>query len=176
MGPARDNPIVLVIGVGNSFRSDDGVGPRIARSIAAMNLPGVEVREESGEGASLMDTWHGFARVFLIDATSSGRPPGTALRFDAATTPIPAELFHYSTHAFSVAEAVEMARALGELPPRLVLYGIEGETFAAGQALSEPVNAAIDDVVRRLCNEISGVESPNAATSPGGSSSRDGEG
>jgi hydrogenase maturation protease len=36
--PAGD---FLVIGYGNTLRRDDGVGPRVAEAVAAMNLPGV---------------------------------------------------------------------------------------------------------------------------------------
>jgi hydrogenase maturation protease len=62
--------------------------------------------------------------------------------------------FHYSTHAFSVAEAVELARALGELPPKLVLYGIEGKNFDCGIGLSSEVEKATEEIVRRIEDEL----------------------
>ena len=61
--------------------------------------------------------------------------------FDAGNSPIPSDFFNYSTHAFSVAEAVELARALNKLPTRLLIYGIEGVDFSAGIGLTEAVQS-----------------------------------
>ena len=85
----------------------------------------------------------------LVDAVRSGAPPGTIHRLDARAGPVPTGFFHYSTHAFSVAEAVELARSLDQLPPHLIVYGIEGEKFAAGVGLSLVVEQAVETVVER---------------------------
>ncbi len=61
-----------------------------------------------------------------------------------------------STHSFGVAEAVELARALGRLPARIVVFGIEGRDFAQGEGLSPDVDAAVDEVVRRVTEEAMG--------------------
>jgi hydrogenase maturation protease len=47
------------------------------------------------------------------------------------------------THAFGLAAAVELARALQRLPRRLVLVGVEGAEFEAGAALTPPVVRAV---------------------------------
>ena len=150
-------PDTLVIGLGNEFRGDDGVGRVVARRLREAAMPGVTVREESGEGAALMDAWKDAAAVILVDAVQSGAAPGTIHRLDATRTPVPSRFFHYSTHAFSVAEAVELARALGQLPPRLILYGIEGRDFTAGERLSREVAAAVDELLPRIMQEIQSV-------------------
>lgn len=150
----------LILGVGNPYRSDDGVGVAVARRLRAQAPASITIREASGEGAALMQAWKGFARVLVIDAVHSGADPGTIHRLDARAAPIPSRFFHYSTHAFSVAEAVEMARALDELPPYLVLYGIEGATFEAGEGFSAEVEKAAEAVIPRVLAEISdeGIE------------------
>lgn len=144
----------LIIGVGNSYRTDDGVGPLVVRRLAAMNLPGVVVREESGEGAALMESWKDADHVIVIDAVSSGSPPGTIHRIDAHTQSVPASFFHYSSHAFGVAEAIEMARALDRLPAHLVLFGTEGKDFGAGFGLSAEVDGAAEEVLKMVAQEI----------------------
>jgi Ni,Fe-hydrogenase maturation factor len=53
-----------------------------------------------------------------------------------------------------VAEAVELARALKRLPPRLVVYGIEGRSFSAGVELSAEVEQAAAVVVARVLDEM----------------------
>jgi hydrogenase maturation protease len=118
-------PSVLVIGIGNEFRGDDAVGLLAARDVEALRLPGVRVLESRGDGARLMRLWKDFTTVMLIDAVHSGSPPGTLHRLDASHNPIPARFLCTSSHQFGVAEAVETARALGELPEHLIVFGVE---------------------------------------------------
>ncbi len=108
----------------------------------------VSVSEASGEGAALMAAWQGAETVILIDAVHSGAAPGTLHRFDAHRHPLPAGLFRHSTHAFGV------ARTLGQLPPRLVVYGIEGESFRAGRGLSAAVEQALAGLIDHVRQEL----------------------
>jgi hydrogenase maturation protease len=160
--PPPNDRAVLVLGLGNVYRGDDGVGCHIARELMDEALA-ADVREASGEGAALMDAWRSFEHVFLVDAVHSGGAPGTIHRLDAHAAPIPSQFFHYSTHAFSVAEAVEMARALDELPPRLIIYGIEGGTYESGAPLSPAVAEAAGVVAARLREEIQTLTTPSHA-------------
>lgn len=145
---------ILILGVGNPYRSDDGVGMAVTHRLRERGVPGIRVVEQSGEGAELMEAWKDSSTVFVIDAVSSGAKAGTIHRLDAARDPIPKQFFHYSTHAFSVAEAVELARALGKLPPRLIIYGIEGKKFEAGVGLSPDVAKAARLVAEKIIMEI----------------------
>jgi hydrogenase maturation protease len=144
----------LVIGLGNDYRSDDAVGRVVARKLGAESLDGVRILEESGEGAVLMDAWQGPDFVILIDAVHCGAEPGTIYRIDVRAEEIPRSFFHYSTHAFSLAEAVELAHALGQLPPRLVIYGIEGKNFESGIGLSPEITTAAEEAARRIKAEL----------------------
>ena len=156
--PERASPEVdggrrLVIGVGNVFRCDDAVGIVIARRFREKCVD-VCVAEASGEGASLMAIWRADDDVVIVDAVRSGAKPGVIHRLDAHAEPIPSAFFNYSTHAFSVAEAIEMARALETLPRTLVVYGVEGARFEAGDAMSDAVAGAVDEVVGRVAAEL----------------------
>ncbi len=144
----------LIIGLGNEYRSDDAAGLLVARRLQAIAGKIVAVLEQSGEGAALMEAWQDAERVILIDAVRSGATAGTIHRLDAQAQPIPQQFFHYSTHAFSIAEAIELARALNRLPPCLIVYGIEGKTFAAGLTLSTEVASAVEEVTRRILVEL----------------------
>lgn len=145
----------MVIGVGNEYRGDDGAGRRVARALAALDLPGIEVRESSGESLSLMELWDGADKLFLVDAVQAGAEPGTVHRFEAGAEPLPAEFVQQcSTHALSLAEAVEMARSLDRLPPAVVVYGIEGLSFEHGNQLTPTVARAADEAFEQLRKEL----------------------
>jgi hydrogenase maturation protease len=145
---------LLIIGIGNAYRGDDAVGLAAARKLKEEGLPGLVVIEESGDGAALMELWKDAEAVIVVDAIQSGAEPGTVHRFDAHARPIPTELFRCSTHAFGLAEAIELARALDQLPPRLMVYGIEGKHFEAGMGLSSEVERAAEDVVEQVGQEL----------------------
>ena len=144
----------LIIGLGNEYRRDDAVGLVVARRLKEAAPEPVRVLEESGEAAALMESWRDADTVILIDAVHSGAKPGTLHRLDAHAGPIAKKFFRFSTHAFGVAEAVELARALGRLPPRLIVYGVEGKSFEAGVGLSPEVEAATQEVVERVLGEL----------------------
>jgi hydrogenase maturation protease len=137
----------LVIGIGNRFRSDDAVGPLIADRLAAAGIPAIE---HGGDGPGLIEAWGDHETVILVDAMKSVAPAGTIRRIDAQAEPVPAGLFHYSTHQLGLAEAIEMARTLDRLPPRLIIYGIEGVAFNFGETLSPAVGEALDAVCNRI--------------------------
>lgn len=149
---------IKIIGVGNVYRGDDGAGIVVARALRERVLPGVVVEEASGEGSALMQAWQDADVVFLVDAVRAQARPGTIYRLDAHAERLPTDFFHYSTHAFSVAEAVELGRTLGQLPPHLLVYGIEGETYDAGVGLSPNVLGAVDQVVTRIVDDIEALE------------------
>lgn len=144
----------LLIGVGNEFRQDDGIGLAIVRQLKSQLPPEITTIEASGEGVALMEAWQGFDRIYLVDAVASGSPPGTIHRIDAQQQSVPTQFFNYSTHAFSVAEAVELARSLGQLPPQVVLFGMEGERFRMGVGFSDAVTQAIPQLLEQIMREL----------------------
>jgi hydrogenase maturation protease len=75
-------------------------------------------------------------------------------RLDATDEPLPATLSAASTHTLGVGEAIELARALGRLPERIVVYGIEAESITAGPELTLSVARAVDEAVERLLEEL----------------------
>lgn len=140
---------LLILGVGNALRSDDGVGPFVAARLAAAGLP---ARAHEGDGTGIIDAMGGVTVLVLVDATRTGAAPGTRVTLDARAAALPADFFHYSTHRFGLAEAVETARALDLLPPQVIVHGIEGAAFGPGETLSAPAAKAAGALVEDLRN------------------------
>ena len=153
-GAAAVNLPVLVIGVGNADRGDDAVGLHVARALTARRLPGVVVTEAGGDALGLLDVWQGAAGVVLIDAAAPDGAPGRIHRLEATTEALPRELRLGSSHAFGLAEAVELARGLKRLPPWLVVYAIEADDCCIGAPLSHAVAAAVAPVVAQVEAEL----------------------
>jgi hydrogenase maturation protease len=143
---------VVAVGIGNAYRSDDGAGIAVAERLRE-EADGVEVVTCEQEPLRLLDSWNGADLALVVDAVSSGAEPGTVHRFDATERAVPARVFRGSTHALGVGDAIELARTLGRLPGRVLVYGIEGETFTAGDRLSPAVAAAVEPLVSELREE-----------------------
>ena len=145
----------VIVGIGHERRGDDAIGLLVARRLADSPADNLRVIEHGGDGMDLLFAWEGADRVVLIDAVVSGGEPGLVHRLDASHEALPAALFSStSTHALGLAEAVGLGRSLGRLPPRVIVYGIEGACFDTGSTPTEPVLGAVDEVVRRIREEI----------------------
>ena len=144
---------IRIIGLGNEFRGDDAVGLMAARRVRQTIGDRAEVIEAEMVGVDLIDLMKGAGAVILIDAARSGQSPGIIHRLDVTAGPIEVRMFPHSSHALGISEALELARAMGVLPPKVIVYGIEAGNTEAGQALSSPVAEAMDEVVRRVVQE-----------------------
>jgi hydrogenase maturation protease len=145
----------LVIGLGSVDRGDDAVGPEVARAVAAGVLPEVRVIEHE-DPTALLDLWAGHDPVVVVDAVCSNGPAGAVhvLETGEGTPPLPQRAWSGAgrggTHAFGLAAAVELARALHRLPPRLVVIGVEAASFEYGAPLTAPVAAAVPVAAARV--------------------------
>ena len=149
-----DRP-VLVIGVGNRLRGDDGASWGVVRRLRERGTQiRIEVNEQLCEPNDLIEAWQGRDAVVLVDTMRSGEPPGTIRRFDVTSEPLPARLRgSVSTHGFGLHEAIELGRALHRLPRRVIVFAVEGRHFEAGATPSGEVEAAVAPLARAVLRE-----------------------
>jgi hydrogenase maturation protease len=147
---------VVVIGVGNEYRTDDGTGPAVLGMLRGVVPAGVALVLSDGEATSLLEAWAGAATAIVVDAVAGGpAAPGTLHRLDVSADPgpLPAER-GTSSHDLGVGSAVALARALGRMPARLIVHGIQGADFRHGDALSPPVAARMGDLANAVLADI----------------------
>lgn len=146
-------PSILIIGVGNEYRGDDGIGILAARELSKRLTTEARIIESPCGAADLVETWKQYRTVIIIDAAQSGAPPGTIHRLDARTSTMPLQFCHCSSHAFGLSDTIQLARVMEWLPPNLIVYGVERKEFFDGSILSEEVAQAIPILVDRVCSE-----------------------
>ena len=144
----------VVIGVGNSWAGDDAAGVHVARLLRDHVPDGVTVAEHEGEPTALLDAWERAGLAIVVDATFGGGPAGAVRVLDATHEPLPAGFTGTSTHAFSLAQAIELGRALGGLPERLVVVGVEGDSFEAGAPLGPAVSGALGQAAAQVLSVL----------------------
>lgn len=144
---------VRVVGVGNASRGDDAVGPAVAAEVAVRVDPDIEVVVSSTDPSRLIDRFGSAELVVLIDAMAGHPRPGAVEVFDAGEEPLPTSLDTTSSHGTGVSAAVELARALGRLPNRLMVVGVAGSRFE-GVGLTHEVEYAVEDAVQAVLEVV----------------------
>ncbi|WP_073949140.1 hydrogenase maturation protease [Streptomyces kebangsaanensis] len=145
---------VVVIGVGNVFRRDDGAGPAVVEALRDRVPGGTVLAVSDGEPGRMLDLWHGSDTVVVVEAVR-GRParPGrlhTLSVAEAAANPRSSA----STHALGLGECFALAEALGRLPRELVVHAVEVSDVELGTGLSGPVRSALPELVDRAAATV----------------------
>ncbi|MHB9864142.1 hydrogenase maturation protease [Streptomyces sp. YIM S03343] len=146
---------IAVVGVGNEFRRDDGVGWAVAARLRERTLPpDTVVATCDGDPGRLIGLWEDAALAIVVDAAHAH--PGTPgrvhrLELDSGHLAPPSSS---STHGLGLGEAVELAGVLGLLPERLVVYAVEGADGDFGTGLTPAVEAAVEPLAGAVEEEI----------------------
>jgi hydrogenase maturation protease len=144
---------VLVAGVGNILRSDDGWGVEVARRLLDRGgLPaGVEVADFGIRGVHLAyQLLDGYAGLLLVDVVHRDGPPGTLYRLEhtlAEADPTGVALDGHDMSPDVVLGLLrELAMATGVPDPvgRVLVLGCEPADLGDGIGLSAPVAAAVE--------------------------------
>ncbi|WP_018601076.1 hydrogenase maturation protease [Mycobacterium sp. 155] len=143
---------VLVIGIGNAFRSDDGIGLAVAAEIARHRMPGVHVMTDIGDPGSMLDAWVGADLAIVVDAVISSA--GTTGRVRRWTPGEDREPPVVSSHMLGLAQAYSLGEALGRLPRRLVVFTVDIANVSHGDTLTPAVAAAVPRVVDAVRAEL----------------------
>lgn len=153
---------VLLMGIGNAHRNDDGAGLAVVGALRDRLPEGLAeravVRLGAPDAAALVEAWGDAALAVIVDAVASGAAPGTVHRLEAGDwdglgARLPARP-QGSTHGLGLGEAIALGRALGRMPRRLVVFGIEGTDFGHGERLSPPVLAALPAATECVLREL----------------------
>jgi hydrogenase maturation protease len=149
----------VLIGVGNSFRRDDGIGPALAAAIGELDLPGVSVIVSDGEPSRLLDDWSGARLAVVVDAVR--RDGGVAGQIHrhcvtdgllVADSSAPAG--SASTHGLGIDEAIQLAQVMGRMPERLVVFAVEAADIGYGEHLSQPVSVSLPALTQAVLAEL----------------------
>jgi len=142
---------LLVVGVGNPSRGDDGIGPAVVDAISARaDLAGVKTVVAAGDLSDLVVTWGPDDDVVIVDAMIGGGPPGTIRTVDGLRDPLPVPDRPLSSHGFGLVDALELARLLGRLPRTLTIVAVELDGIDTFTPLTDPVRGAVDDVIATI--------------------------
>ncbi len=140
----------LLLGIGNRFRSDDGLGSYVVRQINKKKIAGIDARELNGDFTNIIDILRDYQELFVVDACISGKQIGSYHVLDYKKKGLPTEWSQCSTHGLGIAEGLQLASNLGVLPEKVTVYAIEAKNFDPGNQPSPEVLEAADRVINEI--------------------------
>jgi hydrogenase maturation protease len=152
----------VVIGIGNPYRRDDGLGPALAEAIGRLNRAGVSAVVADGEPSQLLDAWAGAPLAVVVDAVlCAPSAPGLIHRTELAASSAGARAGGIgvattaaSTHGLGIPDAVRLAEALDRMPRRLVVFAVEAADIGFGHGLSPAVAACLPELTEAVLAEL----------------------
>ncbi len=132
---------ILILGYGNPGRSDDGLGPLLAETVAGWGIDGVDAAWDYQlnieHAAELART---DLALFADAALEAPEPFGL-------TKLAPSNATHFSTHSMPPAAVLETCRtAWGRTPPSFVM-ALRGESFEMGEGLSDKAASRLEQAL-----------------------------
>ena len=141
---------ILVIGIGNPLRCDDGVGPYIADCIEAKGLNDVKVWVTQQLQVEDLAAMLEFKRVILVDASLAG----PLLDFHPVKKTGDQTLS--SSHHLSAETFVNLASSIYHKDLHMHLCSIKGDSFDVGDKISPDVLQRAQDAVELICSSLKG--------------------
>lgn len=136
----------LVIGLGNRWRGDDGIGAQVIDQLRKVNLTGVDLRDCPGDNMDLINSWQDRDITYVVDACRDPKlVDGTLLTIENACTDNSrlAQLRHpTSSHVLDLQQAIALSQVLDKAPQQLTVFAIAASSFQTGTGPQPVVQAA----------------------------------
>lgn len=156
MGQVRKSvPRILILGIGNTIMSDDGVGAKVVQELQREYRFPTEVDVVDGGtlGLSLLPLLEGRSHVIVIDAVETGKQPGFCVRLVGEELPSALET-KLSPHQMGLKDLLAAAQLLGHPLPELVLIGVQPKSLAVGAELTAEVHLQVETMKGAVLKEL----------------------
>lgn len=136
----------IIIGVGNPFRRDDGIGIAVIEQLRLQKSTAFDIYDGGTDGLALLDVVGQYSEAIIIDAVNMGADPGCVKVFVPAEALIQIKNEALSTHGFGLAEMLKFCELLN-IHTNIRIIGIQPKDIDFGEGLSDEVRAAIPTIL-----------------------------
>lgn len=145
----------VVVGIGDIYRQDDGIGPRIIEELQTGEIQSVDYATYGSDVFSLLDIENDYSTIMVIDAVNMGEPPGTVRLFHAQETTWKLHPPLCSTHGFGLAEILELLSSINH-KTSIKIIGIQPEQVSYENNMSQTLQKqwpTIIETVKMMINQ-----------------------
>lgn len=146
----------IVIGLGNTLMSDEGVGVRVVQRLSdfASDFPMVDFVDAGTGGVSILHLIRGKDKAVFIDCARMGEKAGGIRKFMPKELKSTKVLVHQSLHEGDLIKIIDMAKQLGQCPAEIIIFGIEPQVVKPGRELSRTLADRLDEYVTMVRKEL----------------------
>ena len=146
---------ILVLGIGNVLLTDEGIGVRALNELERRYTypENVELLDGGTAGIELLRHIRNRDYLIIIDAMKFNQEPGTVTRVEGNDVPA-AFRTRISPHQLGLSDLLAAAMLTDELPPNLVLFGVEPENLDIGLDLTDTVEASVEKLTGAIIDEL----------------------
>lgn len=144
----------VIIGIGNTIKSDDGVGVAAVRYLRGRVPEGVELVEGSVYCADLFTFIEGRRKAIFVDGIDAGEKPGDIFRFSPDDVRDRKPAVPMSVHDFGVYDLISTARLMDQCPEDVTIFAVQVKNVEMGEGLSEEVSAALPRLSELILEEL----------------------
>jgi len=149
-----------VIGLGNQYMRDDGIGLEVATELKRHDLGSqVLVYDYQALDLSLLWEFPGASKVIFVDAFKSGVTPGTISRHVITANKDPL-IQMPSMHALQLYDVFDLASQAGLLSCPVIIIGVEPKDCSVGEGLTDELLAALPRLVDEVIKELGLPQQP----------------
>ena len=147
---------IIVLGIGNPLMADEGIGCRIIECFLAQaeKYPSVDFVDAGTGGMSVLHLIANRKKAIVIDCAYMEMEPGAIKKFQSDEVKTIKKLAHLSLHETDIIKVINLAKMLGQYPKQLIIFGIEPHTIEPQPALSNTLNAKINDYLTAITDEL----------------------
>ena len=163
--PKSADPQILVAGIGNRLRGDDGFGPRVIDLLALRRLPeSVEARDFGTAGLTIATELSDYDVAIFLDAAESEGEPGSLqisrIEVEAGIDDS-AELARLTLHEVGLEGLLKFSKSIGTLPDKVYLIGCKPKVLVPTLELSPEVEAAVEEAASMVMDTVGRLLSEN---------------
>jgi hydrogenase maturation protease len=158
MGKRRKipDPSIIVLGIGNLLRRDDGIGVRVIEALRERYAlpPSVALVDGGTAGFGLLSLIEGADNLIVVDAVQAGDKPGSVFVFAPDEVPAP-ETPQLSLHEIGLLEVLTVLEAASGKRPKTVIIGVEPQDISPWEPqLTSTVQATVLKVMELVLDEL----------------------
>ena len=149
----QGQPRIIVLGIGNPLRRDDGAGIRAIQELWKKECaPDVQYLDggTSPDLPSLIEP--GVEKLVIVDALQGGKEPGYIYRLELDASHMPDQAPE-SLHGLGLLDGLKMLNMLGRQPRHVILIGIEPSDTSHGLQLSQQLESRLPALVEAVEKE-----------------------
>lgn len=143
----------LILGVGNIYRKDDGIGPIVIEQLRKESISNADLLNGSIDGLAVFEYLKGYKKAIIIDAARMNSSPGEIKIFSPHDAKLNIKSDALSTHGFGLSEALSLVEEF-DFDINITIIGIEPADTSFGEGLSKEVGEKIDFIKQAVKKEL----------------------